>query len=69
MYQLFHPWFPFNIFFVFVEKERFIQFYGPFDHFSWTYEVAKFSMIKLYLEVTTSYTQMNIHDMLIVAYM
>ena len=34
----------------FIEKKP-IKFYGVFDHFSWTYEVAKFWTIKLYLDV------------------
>ena len=51
-----------------MEIEPFTKVYGRFDHFSWIYEVAKFRTIKLYLEVT-SYTQINIHNMLIVAYM
>ena len=33
----------------FMEKNPLINFYGAFDHFSWTYEVAMFWMIKLYL--------------------
>ena len=38
------------IFFVkFMKKELFIQFYGRFDHFSWTCVVVKLEMIKLCL--------------------
>ena len=33
-------------------KEPFVQFYGSSDHFSGTYEVAKFQMIKLCLDVS-----------------
>ena len=40
------PWFSLHIF-----KEPFTKFYVCFDHFSWTYEVAKFLMIKLCLDV------------------
>ena len=38
----------------FMEKKTPIKFYGVFDHFSRTYEVAKFRMIKLYLDVSHS---------------
>ena len=36
----------------FMEKKPPIKFYGVFDHFSRTYEVAKFWMIELYLNVS-----------------
>ena len=47
----------FFVFFVsffvrFLEKKPPIKFYGVFDHFSRTYEVAKFWMIELYLNVS-----------------
>ena len=45
-----------------------IKFYGVSLHFSRIYEVAKFWMVKLYLDVT-SYTQTNMQNMLIVAYL
>ena len=35
-----------------MEKKPPIYLYGVFDHFSRTNEVAKFSMIKLYLNVS-----------------
>ena len=41
-----------HIFVTFMKKEPFTQFYGRFDPFSWTYQVAKFSMIKLCLDVS-----------------
>ena len=41
------------VFFVsFIEKKLPIKFYGVFDHFARIYEVAKFSIIKLYLDVS-----------------
>ena len=40
------------VFVNFMEKEHFTHFYGRFDNFSWTYEVAKFWMIKLCLDVS-----------------
>ena len=50
-----------------MEKEPFTQFYGHFDdfdghfeYFLWTFEVAKFFMIKLYLDVGDAYTQRHI---------
>ena len=42
MYKVFHPWLALHIFVNFMEKEPFTQFYGCFDLFSQTYEVAKF---------------------------
>ena len=52
MYKIFHPWFSLRIFVNFMEPfmEPFTLFYGHFDHFSWTYEVAKFWMIKSCLD-------------------
>ena len=41
-----------HIFVNFMEKEPFTHFYGHFDHYSWTYEVEKFWMIKLCVDVT-----------------
>ena len=41
-----------HIFVNFMEKEPFTHFYGHFDHYSWTYEVEKFWMIKLCADVT-----------------
>ena len=49
MYKTFYPWFSLHIFVSFTEKE---QFYCRFDHFSLTYKVAKFWIIKLCLEVS-----------------
>ena len=46
-----HPWFSLHVFINFMEKELFTPFYGRFDQFSWTYEVVKFWMIKLCLDV------------------
>ena len=40
-----HSWFSLHIFVNFMEKEPFTQFYGSFDHFTWSYEVAMFWMI------------------------
>ena len=50
MYKHFISVFLCIFFFDFVEKEPFTQFYGLFDHFSWTYKVAKFWMTKQLLE-------------------
>ena len=52
-----------------MEKKLLVKFYGVFDHFSGTYHVVKFWMIKLYLDQVTSYTRINIQNMIIVAYM
>ena len=35
-----------------MEKKTPIKFYDAFDHFSRTYEVAKYRSIKLYLDVS-----------------
>ena len=52
MYRTFHLWF-FCIFFVnFVGENTFEKFCCVFDHFSWSYEVPKFWMINLYLDVS-----------------
>ena len=42
MYKIFLHWFALPNFVNFMEKEPFAQFYGRFDRFSQTYEVAKF---------------------------
>ena len=42
MYKIFIHWFALPNFVNFMEKEPFAQFYGRFDRFSQTYEVAKF---------------------------
>ena len=42
MYKIFLSWFALHIFVSFIEKEPFAEFYGLFDRFSQTYEVAKF---------------------------
>ena len=42
----------FAFFVIFLEKKPTIKFYGVFDHFLGTYEVAKFSMTELYLDVS-----------------
>ena len=42
----------FAFFVSFIEKSPPIKFYGILDHFSQTYEVAKFYVIKLYLYVS-----------------
>ena len=52
-----------------MEKKSSSKFNGVFDHFSQIYEVTKFQMMKLCLAVLTSSTQMNIHNMLTMAYM
>ena len=54
-YETFYLWFYFFFFFFFTilwKKKTPIKFYGAFDHFSRTYEVAKFQTIKLYLDVS-----------------
>ena len=66
MYQTFHLWFSLQIFVNLWKKN--ILFYGRFDHFSWTYEVAKFWMIKLCLDVI-GIMHANEHTYLIVAHM
>lgn len=48
----FTSWFSLNFFVRFIEKKPSIMFYGVFVHFSWTYGVAKFWVIKLYLNVS-----------------
>ena len=35
-----------------MEKKPSLKFYGVFDHFSQTYEIAKFWIIKLYFDVS-----------------
>ena len=52
------------IFFVTFMEKKPIKFYCIFVHFSRTYEVAKFWIIKLYFKVT-SCTRKNIQKMLI----
>ena len=49
--NVFHPSF-LHVFVNFVEKKPCTKFYGVFDHFLLTYEVAKFWMIKLCLNVS-----------------
>ena len=46
MCKMFHLWFSLHIFVNSIEKEPFSHFCDQFDHFSWTYKVAKFWMIK-----------------------
>ena len=53
MYKACHPWFSWNFFVTFMEKTpSIIKFYGIFDNFSQTCEVAKSWTIKLYLCVS-----------------
>ena len=52
-----------------MEKKPSLKFYGVFDHFSQTYEIAKFWIIKLYFDVSDVCKRMNTQNMLIVAYM
>ena len=37
-----HPWFSLHFLTTFMEKKPSLKFYGAFDHFSQTYEIAKF---------------------------
>ena len=52
MYKIFHLWFCLHFLSVLWRKKPPIKFYGVFDHFSRAYEVAKFWMIKLYVNVS-----------------
>ena len=47
-----------------MKNELSTKFYGVFDELTGTYKVTKFRMT-----LVTSSTRMNIHNMLIVAYM
>ena len=51
-YRTFSPWFSPHVFVSFIEKKSLIKFYDVCYHFSWTYKVAKFWMIKLYLNIS-----------------
>ena len=67
MYRAFHRWFSL---YLFIEKEPPIKFCGVCDHFSRTFEVAKFRMIQLYLDVSDEHNaRMNTKNMLIVVNM
>ena len=48
MYKTFYSWFSLHFFVRFMEKKRLIKCFGIFVHF---YEVVKFPMIKLFLDV------------------
>ena len=48
MYRIFHLWFSLHSFVRLMEENSPIKFYGVLLHFSGTYEVAKFWMVKLY---------------------
>ena len=52
MCTTFHSWFSLYFFVRFMEKKPPLKLYGAFDYFSRTYEVAKFLMNTLYLNVT-----------------
>ena len=52
MCRTFHFWFSSHFFVRFTEKKAPIKFYGILLHFSGTYEVAKFWVVKLYLDVS-----------------
>ena len=51
MYKTFHRWFSSHFFVGFMEKKPFVKSCGVFDHFSQVYQVLKFLMIKMYLDV------------------
>ena len=59
----------FHIFINFMENELSTKLNSVFDHFSRTYKVTKFWMIKLCLDVSDVLTQINILNMLILTYM
>ena len=52
MYKIFHHLFSLHYFVSFMKEKPPINFYSVFDHFSQTYEVKKFCIIKLYLNVS-----------------
>ena len=69
MYKTFHLWISLDFSVSFAEKRPPIKFYGVFDHFSRTYEVAEFWIIKLCLDVNdvthankhTAHAQCSLH--------
>ena len=68
LYKTFHLCFSLLFVASFMKKNP-IKFYGVLAHFSRTYEVVKFWMIELYLDVSDAYMRMHIKNILIVAYM
>ena len=51
MDKKFQTWFSLNIFANFMKKKPSTESYGIFDYLSQTYEITKFQMIKLRLDV------------------
>ena len=47
----FNSWFSLHFFVSLIEKKPLIKFYGAFEHFSRTYEVVMFLIIKLCLDL------------------
>ena len=52
IYKTYHRWFSLHLFVSFMGKKPPIKFYGIFDQFLRTYEVSKFWMINLYLNLS-----------------